>query len=95
MGVGRSYLSYFLAARPYTEGWFTLYISDAGVLETRTEEKSAMELVKRFLALNKYILSVAELEMLVNDYNGKYDISINATSVIFGTLLSQRERISL
>ncbi|KAI8606785.1 hypothetical protein EDD21DRAFT_400162 [Dissophora ornata] len=48
-----------------------------------------MALVKRFLALNKDILTSAELGQLVD---GKDDISINTISVIFGTLLSQKER---
>ncbi|KAG0010316.1 hypothetical protein BGZ81_002826, partial [Podila clonocystis] len=95
MGVGKSYLSYFLAAKAYAEGWLVLYISDAGVLDTESEDESALQLVKRFLAINKDILTSAELEMLINDYNGTRDISRNALSVIFRTLLMSRERKTL
>ncbi|KAG9062067.1 hypothetical protein KI688_006789 [Linnemannia hyalina] len=95
MGVGKSYLSYFLAARAYAEGWLVLYISDAGVLDKNKQDESALQAVKRFLALNKDILTGAEMEMLVNDYNGTDDISGNAMSVIFGTLLKSRDRKTL
>ncbi|KAF9176185.1 hypothetical protein BGZ50_001478, partial [Haplosporangium sp. Z 11] len=92
MGVGKSYLSYFLAARAYAEGWLVLYISDAGVLDKDEENESALELVKRFLAINKNILTAAELENLVNNYDGTRNISRNALSVIFDTLLKTQER---
>ncbi|KAG0354095.1 hypothetical protein BG005_006764, partial [Podila minutissima] len=95
MGVGKSYLSYFLAAKAYAEGWLVLYISDAGVLDTNAENESELEVIKRFLALNQDILTGAELEMLVNDYDGTYNISTDATSVIFGTLLKTSDRKTL
>ncbi|KAF9183686.1 hypothetical protein BGZ51_003864 [Haplosporangium sp. Z 767] len=95
MGVGKSYLSYFLAARAYAEGWPVLYILDAGKLDTERREQSEMEVVKRFLAINKDILTAAELEKLVGDYDDKYDISIDAISVIFEKLLKTRERKTL
>ncbi|KAF9153411.1 hypothetical protein DFQ26_000589, partial [Actinomortierella ambigua] len=92
MGVGKSYLSYFLVARAYAEEWLVLYIADAKVLNKRTEEESALEMVKRFLALNKDLLTSAELQMLVNNYNGTLDVSICALSAIFGSLLMSRDR---
>ncbi|KAG0011529.1 hypothetical protein BGZ82_002975 [Podila clonocystis] len=95
MGVGKSYLSYFLAAKAYAEEWLVLYISDAGLLDTEDEEKSTLEVVKRFLALNKDILTGSELELLVNDYNGTRDISRNAAWVIFRYLLMSRDRKTL
>ncbi|KAG0195906.1 hypothetical protein BGX28_000397, partial [Mortierella sp. GBA30] len=95
MGVGKSYLSYFLAAKAYAEGWLVLYISDAGLLDKDDENEPALVLVKRFLALNKDILTGAELQMLVNDYDGTRNISRNALSVIFGTLLMTRDRKTL
>ncbi|KAF9343463.1 hypothetical protein BGX26_005689, partial [Mortierella sp. AD094] len=95
MGVGKSYLAYFLAARAYAERWPILYIADAKELYTREKEESAMQVIKRFLALNKDILTAAELSPLSHDYNGKYDISIEAFSVIFGKLLKQNERKTL
>ncbi|KAF9415653.1 hypothetical protein BGZ76_004765, partial [Entomortierella beljakovae] len=64
MGVGKSFLSYFLAARAYAEGWLTLYIEDAGALDKDTRQESEFEIVARFLALNKDTLSSADLNML-------------------------------
>ncbi|KAI7829763.1 hypothetical protein BC939DRAFT_523399 [Gamsiella multidivaricata] len=95
MGVGKSYLSYFLAARAYAEGWLVLYIPDAGLLHTETEEESKLELVRRFLALNKDILTGNELEMLVNEYNGKYHVSTHAVWAIFRDLLMSWDRKTL
>ncbi|KAF9988390.1 hypothetical protein BGZ65_006178 [Modicella reniformis] len=92
MGVGKSYISYFLAARAYAEGWSVLYIADAGVLDTQNQDESAMSVVEIFLAQNKDILTAKELNALVEDYNGNYNISIDAISVIFGTLLKEQER---
>ncbi|KAF9389902.1 hypothetical protein CPB97_010415 [Podila verticillata] len=95
MGVGKSYLSYFLAARAYAEGWLVLYISDAGILDTKSEGQSTLEVVMRFLALNKDILTSAELEMLVNDYDGSCNISRSAVWAIFDRLLMSRDRKTL
>ncbi|KAF9898768.1 hypothetical protein EC991_010432 [Linnemannia zychae] len=95
MGVGKSYLSYFLAAKAYAEGWLVLYISDAGLLGTKTEGASTLEVVKRFLAMNKDILTGTEFEMLVRNYNGTDDISTDAVSIIFGQLLKSRDRKTL
>ncbi|KAG0092104.1 hypothetical protein BGZ93_003296 [Podila epicladia] len=95
MGVGKSYLSYFLAAKAYAEGWLVLYVSDAGDLDTKSEEQSTLEVVKRFLALNKDILTGTELEMLVNDYDGKDHISTSAVYIIFLCLLKSRDRKTL
>ncbi|KAF9982961.1 hypothetical protein BGZ65_002328 [Modicella reniformis] len=95
MGVGKTYLSYFLAARAYAEGWPLLYIADAGVLNTDKEEEAAMEILKRFLALNKDILTATELERLVEDYDDTLDISRRAISVIFRRSLQQRKRKTL
>ncbi|KAG0254747.1 hypothetical protein BGZ95_005940, partial [Linnemannia exigua] len=95
MGVGKSYLSYFLAARAFAEGWLVLYLSDAKVLDTKTEGGSTLEVVKRFLAMNKDILTGAEIGMLVRDYNGTDDISTAAVSVIFRELLMSGDRKTL
>ncbi|KAG0361522.1 hypothetical protein BG005_008112 [Podila minutissima] len=95
MGVGKSYLSYFLAARAYAEGWLVLYISDAGQLATPTEDYSVLEVVKRFLALNKDILTAAQLGMLVDDSTGTRDILIKAAWLIFRNLLMQNKRRTL
>ncbi|KAF9399956.1 hypothetical protein BGX21_005276 [Mortierella sp. AD011] len=88
MGVGKTYLSYFLAARGYAEGLLTLYIADARILDKAEELDSAKALVECFLALNKYILTVSELEGLVADYD------IRGAGAIFN-LLQQVERKTL
>ncbi|KAG0285783.1 hypothetical protein BGZ96_010027 [Linnemannia gamsii] len=43
MGVGKSYLSYFLASKAYSEGWLVLYMSDAGLLDKNKQDESALE----------------------------------------------------
>ncbi|KAG0249997.1 hypothetical protein DFQ27_009680 [Actinomortierella ambigua] len=95
MGVGKSYLSYFLVARAYAEGWLVLYMSNARVLDMNEQDEAALKLLKRFLALNKDILTGAELEKLVCDYNGMSDISTRAVSGIFETLLKSPDRKTL
>ena len=95
MGVGKSYLSYFLAAKAYAEGWLVLYISDAGVLKRSTQDESTREVVKRFLALNKDILTSTELEMLVDNCTDKGDVFSSGASKIFSDLLMSRDRKTL
>ncbi|KAG0271415.1 hypothetical protein BGZ95_000771 [Linnemannia exigua] len=95
MGVGKSYLSYFLAAKAYAEGWLVLYISDAKVLDMNKQDEAALEVVTRFLAMNKDILTGAEFEMLVRNYNGTDDISTRAVSAIFRELLKSQDRKTL
>ncbi|KAG0273017.1 hypothetical protein BGZ97_010823 [Linnemannia gamsii] len=67
----------------------------AGLLDKNKQDESALQVVKRFLAINKDILTGAELEMLVRDYNGMGDISTDAASLIFRTLLMSRDRKTL
>ncbi|KAG0003003.1 hypothetical protein BGZ65_002134 [Modicella reniformis] len=82
-------------ARAYAEGWPVLYIADAGALVTGCRKSAAMEVVKRFFVLNKDILTATELEELVEDYDGTYDVAVDAISTIFRKLLKQRERKTL
>ncbi|KAI1292364.1 hypothetical protein EDD11_008791, partial [Mortierella claussenii] len=70
-------------------------MSDAGLLDTDDENESALQVVKRFLALNKDILTGTELEMLVDEYDGTRNISRNALSIIFDPLLKSRDRKAL
>ncbi|KAG0050486.1 hypothetical protein BGZ83_004727 [Gryganskiella cystojenkinii] len=59
-------------------------------LDGKKEDESELEVVKRFLAINnKDILTAAEFEMLVNHYDGTYNISTDTISVIFGPLLNR------
>ncbi|GJJ77452.1 hypothetical protein EMPS_09811 [Entomortierella parvispora] len=95
MGVGKSYLSYFLAAKAYAEGWLVLYFSDASELDTRDENGAMLEVVKRFLGMNKDILTGADLEKLVKNYNGLIDELTAAVSTIFRDLLKSKDRNTL
>ncbi|KAF9370560.1 hypothetical protein BGX21_005485, partial [Mortierella sp. AD011] len=92
MGVGKSYLSYFLAARAYAEGWLILYISDAGVLDTEEEADSYMQVIERFLVMNKDVLTAAELEKLVCGYNGQWDIWSTAITPVFNILMQKKRK---
>ncbi|KAF9437075.1 hypothetical protein BGZ76_002041 [Entomortierella beljakovae] len=93
VGIGKSYLAYFLAARGYAEGMLTLYIADARILD-RQEIESAKALVARFLSLNKDILTASELELLVSNYDGIKHVYIESVFAIF-RLLKQEERKTL
>ncbi|KAF9089031.1 hypothetical protein BGX27_002573, partial [Mortierella sp. AM989] len=95
MGVGKSYLSYFLAVRAYAEGWPLLYLADAGELDKKMEDEAAMVVVAAFLAQNKDILTAAELESLVQGYDGTYQVPFHGISVILGKILMQWERKTL
>ncbi|KAG0303306.1 hypothetical protein BGZ98_006803 [Dissophora globulifera] len=66
MGVGKSYIAWFLAAKAYVHGWPVLYIADARVLNNSlTEESASTEICRRFLALNQDILTAKELYELI------------------------------
>ncbi|KAI1295239.1 hypothetical protein EDD11_007888 [Mortierella claussenii] len=67
----------------------------AKVLDTDKEEIADTAVVERFLALNKDILTGAELEKLVDDYDGSSEISRDAVWVIFDKLLKSRDRKTL
>ena len=65
MGVGKSYISYFLASKAYAERWLMLYIADAVDLNVETSAKASEVICRYFLALNKDILTATELKLLV------------------------------
>ncbi|KAF9898938.1 hypothetical protein BX616_003433 [Lobosporangium transversale] len=94
MGIGKSFLSYFLTARAYAEGWLTLYISDAGTLDTSEKADSYMEVIERFLVMNKDVLTAAELETLVSGYGVQGGIWNTAIIRVFNMLM-QKERKTL
>ncbi|ORY89843.1 hypothetical protein BCR41DRAFT_403567, partial [Lobosporangium transversale] len=93
MGVGKSYLSYFLAAKGYAEGWLTLYIPDAAILNESSDTKSAKALLRRFFAFNRDILTASDLESLL-DFSEVIDCSIVAARAVFD-LFKQKERKTL
>ncbi|CAG8578407.1 1616_t:CDS:2, partial [Acaulospora morrowiae] len=65
MGVGKSYISYFLASKAYAEEWPVLYIADASELNVESTEIAAAVICRYFLTLNKDILTAAELKKIV------------------------------
>ena len=58
IGVGKSYLAFFLAAKAYSKRWLLLYVSDANSLIHDSNYDIALEICTHFLAINKDILTV-------------------------------------
>ncbi|RHZ86862.1 hypothetical protein Glove_43g17 [Diversispora epigaea] len=94
MGVGKSYISYFLASKAYAENWLILYIANANELNEREEEKAGEVICRYFIAQNKDILTATELEQLVQ-YANLYSVEVAATGEILGNLLKQVNRKTL
>ncbi|RIA79425.1 hypothetical protein C1645_840727 [Glomus cerebriforme] len=92
-GVRKSYLAWFLAAIAYASNWLTLYIADASVLTTCSEFRVQKEICNCFFALNKGILTSAELgrsvELITEDDPDDIVIS-KCTSNIFSRLLKRK-----
>lgn len=82
MGIGKSYLSYFLAANAYAAHWLTLYIADTGALQP--EEKSASEIIFRFIAINKDIHTDKDYRTMLFYFNEQSSLSKQALAAIFG-----------
>ncbi|CAG8563526.1 3328_t:CDS:2, partial [Funneliformis caledonium] len=93
MGVEKSYLAFFLAAKAYSKGWLMLYISDAAELIKPSMEMASKEICKRFLAINKDILTANELKGLV-EFVSEDDVFVTCTSLIWD-LLKQKDRKTL
>ncbi|RUS34164.1 hypothetical protein BC938DRAFT_482179, partial [Jimgerdemannia flammicorona] len=89
MGVGKSYLAMFLAAMAYAEAWPLLYISDAAALDQYLSSKTCEEICKRFLALNKDILTSTDLEILVTYVDNTFPVVDACAGQIMGTLLKR------
>ncbi|KAF8455103.1 hypothetical protein BGX38DRAFT_1258218 [Terfezia claveryi] len=95
MGVGKSYLALFLASKAYSENWPVLYIANASVLNTSTEEETSREICHHFLSVNKDILTAAELTKLVNHEDTSKPLVVSCASTIFCHLLKNRIRKTL
>jgi hypothetical protein len=96
MGVGKSYISYFLASKAYAEGWITLYIADASDLDLGTSDEAGEVICKYFLTLNKDILTAADLEYIVRHvdrFSGKVEAAVVAGAIF--TLLKTSEHKTL
>ncbi|KAL1923168.1 uncharacterized protein VTP21DRAFT_9544 [Calcarisporiella thermophila] len=96
MGVGKSYLALFLAAKAYADGWLLLYFSDASRLAWKDPIKIAEEICKRFLALNKDILTIADFGVMTFGHPTEEDEVVSrAAHFILGDLLNQLEKKTL
>ncbi|RUP47923.1 hypothetical protein BC936DRAFT_145170 [Jimgerdemannia flammicorona] len=93
-GIGKSYLALFLAVMAYANAWPLLYISDAAALDQPTGSKSSEEICKRFLALNKDILTAVELQRLVK-YTDTNPVVDACAGEIMSGLLKQRDHKTL
>ncbi|CAG8653907.1 10961_t:CDS:2, partial [Funneliformis mosseae] len=69
VGVGKSYLAWFLAAKAYANSWILLYVADASELNTNNDRGAVNQICKRFFALNKDILTSTDLELLLEFVN--------------------------
>ncbi|CAG8547644.1 234_t:CDS:2 [Acaulospora colombiana] len=100
IGIGKSYLALFLAAKAYAEGWPLLYISNASVLNKSVDYVIAEEIVVRFLALNKDILTVDNFKRLIfplgpSSYFDDKEMLCVVTENIMGHLLKQSKQKTL
>ncbi|CAI2164688.1 12967_t:CDS:1 [Funneliformis geosporum] len=99
VGVGKSYIAWFLAANAYANSWLTLYVADASELDTYDERKTVKQICQRFFALNKDILTSTDFELLlefVNYYDQDTDNIIGTCfSTIFAELLKTISRKTL
>ncbi|ORZ24868.1 hypothetical protein BCR41DRAFT_348643, partial [Lobosporangium transversale] len=83
MGVGKSYITWFLAAKAYAHGWPVLYIADARDLAECSEEDDASSMIcQSFLDLNKDILTVEVLSIMANLESKKSLVSAVARHII-------------
>ncbi|KAF9178600.1 hypothetical protein BGZ49_005302, partial [Haplosporangium sp. Z 27] len=98
MGVGKSYLAIFLAARAYAEGWPVLYVSDAGELVKESSSGTGKQICGRFFALNKDILTVADYKSILGTFpdNPSYEQAATlAADSILSELVSRRDKKTL
>ena len=90
MGVGKSYLVLFLAAKEHAEGWLILYVSDTNELALKNNVDVAMTICARFLAPNKDILTVVNFEQMTVWYPTEpKDVFDCASNSILHLLLQQ------
>ncbi|CAG8483645.1 17138_t:CDS:2 [Acaulospora morrowiae] len=95
MGVDKSYIIYFLAAKAYVEGWLMLYIADASELCRNTSEEAGRVICEYFLTLNKNILTGAEFKLLMENEKDVDCSFSNIARRILGELLKQVYRKTL
>ncbi|ORZ19968.1 hypothetical protein BCR41DRAFT_32710 [Lobosporangium transversale] len=95
MGVGKSYISWFLAAKAYAHGWPVLYIADANQLNNCDTNTDASRLIcQLFLSINKDTLTASELEEMV-EIETSENLFVSSASSILGDLLQSRSQKAL
>ncbi|KAF9898937.1 hypothetical protein BX616_003432 [Lobosporangium transversale] len=95
MGVGKSYISWFLAAKAYAHGWPVLYIADANQLNNCDTNTDASRLIcQLFLSNNKDTLTASELEEMV-EIETSENLFVSSASSILGDLLQSRSQKAL
>ncbi|GJJ74326.1 hypothetical protein EMPS_06684 [Entomortierella parvispora] len=95
MGVGKSYLALFLAAKAYAEGWLLLYVSDANELALDDSQGIAKAICARFLPLNKDILTSANFAEMTLLRPKPEEVFNRAANSILHELLQQPETKTL
>lgn len=64
--------------------WLTLYIADTGALQQASEEKSANEIIFRFIAINKDIHTAKDYRTMLFYFNEQSSLPKQALAAIFG-----------
>ncbi|KAF9086833.1 hypothetical protein BGX27_003090 [Mortierella sp. AM989] len=96
IGVGKSYIAWFLAAKAYAHGWPVLYVADAKVLsDCESSEGASTEICQRFLATNQDILTTEELQGLVGFEDTSKPLVVSSAGYILRSLLQQLRRKTL
>ncbi|RIA79843.1 hypothetical protein C1645_839802 [Glomus cerebriforme] len=99
VGVGKSYLALFLAAKAYAEGWLLLYVSDANKLAKPDDAEIAKEICICFLALNNDILTKDYFNQLMSllsrSEENEEKVMQRVASNIMDDLLKQLEEKTL
>ncbi|KAI7831220.1 hypothetical protein BC939DRAFT_499161 [Gamsiella multidivaricata] len=84
-----------LRPRRDANGWPVLYVSDATILKQGASERTSIDICKRFLAINRDILTVAELREMVTYEDRSTPFVVSSAAIILRSLLQRRERKSL
>ncbi|RIB07944.1 hypothetical protein C2G38_2212947 [Gigaspora rosea] len=87
IGMGKSYIAYFLVSKAYAKEWPILYIADASNLIVDTS-KAEEAICSYFLAQNKDILTATELERIVQKVNGSSEVEVIIAEAILGFIKS-------
>ncbi|GES93088.1 hypothetical protein GLOIN_2v1482214 [Rhizophagus clarus] len=95
MGVGKSYISYFLVSKAYAKGWLILYIANTSDLNVESSRKAGEVICRFFLALNKDILTATYLKQIIRhvDYDSKKVEIIIAKDILDLIKLADRKTL--